>query len=186
MTIITRTNPYQTVLHGRGHPPIDVEVSGERADWQRMWLRTKTTAWQTLALVPGDDRASTFEVATLIARLAYDHGERVRVADVRGLAATQVEAFLAGARWETDQGTRLVFATRSVSDNLATISLARAADCAILCVSLGSTSLASVKDTVEQVGRKHFLGSLLVKAAAERPPSTQATLRRAPGRKARP
>jgi hypothetical protein len=183
MTITTRqAEPYLTVVQGHGRTPVEAEGSGDRADWQRVWLRTRTMEWQTLALVPGDDRTPTFEVANLIARLAHDHGEVVRVADVRGLKPQHVESFLAGARWETNTGTRLVFATRSVADNMATISLARAADCAILCVSLGSTSLASVRDTIEQVGRKHFLGSLLVGAAAGRPSARH----QVSGRKARP
>src|ERR1700728_3340274 len=115
MTITTRqAEPYLTVVQGHGRNPIEVEGSGDRADWQRVWLRTRTMAWQTLALVPGDGRTSTFEVANLIARLAHDHGEAVRVADLRGLRAQQVEGFLAGARWETNTGTRIVFAMRSV------------------------------------------------------------------------
>jgi hypothetical protein len=77
-----------------------------------------------------------------------------------------VDAFLEGARWEASHGTRIVFATRSASTSLATVPVARAADCVILCVSLGSTRLDAVRTTIEQIGRKHFMGSLLVPAVA--------------------
>jgi hypothetical protein len=146
---------------------IGLDGSWDRDDWQRMWFRTQSRDWRTLALVPGDDHTSTFDVANLIAKLALDHGESVRVADLRALRPRHVDGFLEGTLRDAGQGTRIVFATRPVSNNAATVPLARAADCAILCVSLGSTSLTSIKDTIEQVGRKHFLGSLLVRATAE-------------------
>jgi hypothetical protein len=145
------------------------ESSWERTDWQRMWLRTQSLEWRTLALVPGDDQTSTLDVANLIARLALDHGESIRVADIRALRMKHVDAFLEGVRWEGSQGTRVVFATSPASRSLATVPVARSADCVILCVSLGSTSLSAVRDTIEHVGRRHFLGSLLVTPPAPRP-----------------
>ena len=163
MTISTHlVDPHMTVAHGDG-APIGVDGSWDRADWQHMWLSTQSLEWRTLALVPGDDQTSTFDVANLMAGLALDHGESIRVADLRALRPKHVDAFLESSRWEASQGTRIVFATRSTSSNPATVPIVRAADCAILCVSLGSTSLATIRDTIDQIGRKHFLGSLLVR-----------------------
>ena len=139
----------------------------DRSDWQRMWLRTQSLDWRTLALVPGDRQTSTFDVANLIARLALDHGESIRVADIRALRMKHVDAFLEGIRWEADHGTRVILAAPSAATSLAAVHVARAADCAILCVSLGSSLLSAVRDTIEQIGRKHFLGSLLVDASSE-------------------
>jgi hypothetical protein len=88
------------------------------------------------------------------------------VADARARPGRRrhIAAFLEAARREASQGTRIIFATRSAATNFATVPLARGADCAVLCVSLGCTSLASMRDTVEQIGREHFLGSLMVRA----------------------
>jgi hypothetical protein len=141
------------------------EGSWDRPDWQRMWLRTQGLEWRTIALVPGDAQTSTFDVANLMARLALDHGESVRVADIRALRMKHVEAFLEGIRWEANQGTRVILAAPSATANLATVPVARAADGAILCVSLGSTLLSAARDTIEQIGRKHFLGSLIVETS---------------------
>jgi hypothetical protein len=147
--------------------PMNIESSWDRADWQRMWLRTQIRDWRTLALVPGDDQTSTFDVANLIARLGFEHGESIQVADTRELRLKHVAAYLEGTRWDATQGDRIIFATRSASSNLATVPIARAADCAILCVSLGTTSLKAVRGTIEQIGRKHFLGSFLVRPDTE-------------------
>lgn len=140
-----------------------VDSSWDHADWQRVWLRTQRLQWRTLALVPGDERVSTLDVATVIARLAFDHGEMLRVADARGLRPKDVEAFLYGCRWETDQGKRIVFATWSTSTNAVTVPIARSADCVLLCASLGSTSLRDIRSTVDDVGKEYFHGSLLVR-----------------------
>ncbi len=145
----------------------------DRNDWQRVWLRTQSLDWRTLVLVPGDDQTSTLDVATLIARLALEHGASLRIADVRTLRPKHVDTFLDGVRWEVSRGTRIVLAASSPSNNLATVRIARAADCTILCASLGTSSLKSIQCTVEEIGQEHFLGSLLVlppgKAAPLRP-----------------
>jgi hypothetical protein len=167
------TKPDWTVASGESLPA-SVEGSWNRTDWQRMWLRTQSLDWRTLALVPGDDHTRTFDVARLIARLALEHGESIHVADLRELGLKHVDAFLEGTRWDSTQGDRIIFATRSVSTSLATVPVARAADCAILCVSLGSTSVRGVRDTVEQIGREHFLGSLLVRASTYSGPPSRA------------
>jgi hypothetical protein len=143
--------------------PVRVEGALELTEWQRVWFRTQSRNWRTLALVPADDSISTFEVAHRIAKMSLGLGEFIHVADVRDLRPRHVDAFLDGTRWDAAQGDRIIFATRPASDNLATVRLARAADCAILCVSIGSTAIASVRETVEQIGRENFLGSLLVR-----------------------
>jgi hypothetical protein len=158
------TRPELTAVAGEGVPS-GVDGSRGQVDWQRMWLHAQSRDWRTLTLVPADDRTSTLEVAVLMAKIALGHGESIHVADMRELRLKHVDAFLDGTRWERSQGDRIIFATRSAFANLATIRIARATDCAILCVSLGSTSLDSARGTIEQIGRKHFLGSLLVRAS---------------------
>jgi hypothetical protein len=141
----------------------------DRNDWQRAWLRTQSLDWRTLVLVPGDDQTSTLDVANLLARLALEHGASLRVADVRRLRPKHVEAFLDGVRWEVSRGTRVILAASSPSNNLTTVQVARAADCTVLCASLGSTSLKALQSTVEEIGPEHFLGSLLVQASRNPP-----------------
>src|SRR5580700_6189103 len=143
------------------------ESSWKRNDWQRMWLCTQSREWRTLALVPGDEYTSTFDVANLIVRRALDHGETIQVADLREISLQRVDSFLERSRWGAGQSGRVIFATESASVNLATVPLARSADCAILCVSLGRTRLDAVRNSVEQIGRERFLGSLLVTASVE-------------------
>ena len=151
----------------------DPDGSWGRADWQKMWLQLGRRDLPTLALVPGDDHTSTFEVANLMARLALEHGAPIHVADVRALGLEHLEAFLEGARWEVSQGARIVFATGWAATSLATVPVAQAARCAVLCISPGTTSLDAARATVDEIGREFFLGSLLVRA----PPGTRPSKR---------
>jgi hypothetical protein len=115
-----------------------------------------------LAVVPADDAISTYEIARLITGLGLHHGERVRMADLRDVRLSRVGAFLEVTSELVRRGQRVVFATRSIDKNLATIPLARAADGVVLCVSLGSTSIRAVEETIERIGKERFLGSLLI------------------------
>ncbi len=145
--------------HTSGPPPGD----WDRADWQRLWLATQSRPWNTLAVVAGERDISTLEVANLITTLGLKYGESLRLVDIGEVDLDRVAVILELTEQVVAAGSRVVFAARSINENLATIALARGCDCVILCVSLGSTSIAMVEETVAQIGKERFLGSLLVK-----------------------
>lgn len=146
--------------------PSPIAGSGDNAEYQRIWLATQSRAWRTLAVVPVDEGISTFEVASLITTLGLHHGESVSVADLRDVRLNRVGAFLEVAGELVSRGQRVVFATGSIKENLATVPLARAADGVVLCVSIGATMLGSIEETIEQIGKERFLGSILVRGSA--------------------
>lgn len=134
----------------------------DRPDCQRIWLGTQIRDWRTLAIVPGDEELSSYEIASLIMALGLHHGEPIGVADLRDIGLNKVRASLEVVNFHVDRGERVVLATSTIASNLATIALARAADAAVLCVAFGSTSLALVQETVDQIGKERFIGSLLL------------------------
>jgi hypothetical protein len=136
----------------------------ERADYQRIWMRVASRDWRTLAIVPAEDGMSTYDVAHLIVTLGAFHGESIGVFDFREVRMNRALEVLEEAELQLERGERIVFATRSIRENLATIPLARATDGAVLCVSLGSTSMRFAEETIEQIGKDRFLGSILVRA----------------------
>lgn len=138
----------------------------DRPDCQRIWLGTQLKDWRTLAIVPADEELSSYEVASLIMALGLHHGEPIGVADLRDVGLSRVRASLEVVDVHVGRGERVVLATSAISTNLATIALARAADAAVLCVSFGSTSLALAKETIDQIGKEHFLGSVLLHQSA--------------------
>jgi hypothetical protein len=152
--------------------PPPLPDSYDHADLQRIWLSTQRHAWRTLALVPVDEGVSAYEAASLITTLGVHHGESIHLADLRGLRLNRVPAFLQVCALMVSRGQRVVFATRSINDNLATIPLARAAEAVILCVAIGSTRIGLVEDAIAQIGKERFIGSMLIRRSeASVPPA---------------
>ena len=142
----------------------------ERGEYQRIWLQMACRAWRTLAVVPAEEGMSTLDVAKLVMALGVAQGESIGVFDFRDVRVNRVADALRGARSQLDDGERLVFPTRSIRENLATIPLARATDAAVLCVSLGSTSMELAAETVGQIGKERFIGSILVRGPRSEAP----------------
>jgi hypothetical protein len=152
----------------------------DRVEYQRLWLYMQSRAWRTLAIVPCDDDMSTYDVASLIMGVGVHHGESIGVFDFRDIRLSRVLAAVAATVAHMRHDERVIFATRSIKENLATIPLARAADWVVLCASLGSTKLRSVEETIDQIGREHILGSVLVREPprSARAPARTSLLRR--------
>lgn len=135
-----------------------------RAEYQRIWMQLGSRDWRTLAVVPGEEGMSTYDVAIVLMELGVAHGESIGVFDFRDIRMNQALEVIRGAKSQLERGERIIFATRSIRENLATIPLARATDCAVLCVTIGSTSMDFAAETTEQIGKEHFLGSILIRA----------------------
>ena len=148
--------------------PVAIDSEWERADWQRVWFAVQGIPWRTLAVVPGDERTGSLEIATLLMTIGRRHGEPVYVADLRQVSPRYSRAFCEIVGQHVAAGDRVVLATTATSQNVATIPLVRAADCAILCVTLGATSIRGVESTIEQIGKERFLGSVVLRAKAAR------------------
>jgi hypothetical protein len=105
---------------------------------------------------------STIEVASLITSVGAHYGTRVGLFDLRDVRPNRALGVLAAACEDVQSGERLVFATRSIKENLATIPISRASDGVILCVAIGSTPLRLVQETIDQIGKDRFFGSLVL------------------------
>ena len=167
---------------GRAQPPRTSRSPGaarwDRAEYQRLWLRMESRAWRTLAVVPAEEDLSTYEVARLIMSLGVHHGESIGLFDFRDVMLNNALAIVRAACAQMGRDERLIFAARSVKENLATVPLARAMDGVVLCASIGSTSIGLLEETIEQIGKDRFVGSILVRRPPAPPPSGSLTLRR--------
>jgi hypothetical protein len=142
----------------------------EAPEWLSFWLASQARPWRTLALVPGDRGLSTVELAGLLMMVGRDQGETIGVADLRDVQSSRVGAMLEVVQSHVEEGERMVLATSSIADNLATIPIARAADAVLLCATLGRSSMASIQATVRRIGRERFLGGVLVRESSARRP----------------
>lgn len=137
----------------------------QAADWQRLWLATwtKKKRWRSLALVPagpGVPPETVVQIAVALARTGMVHtGAPIHVADATRVTLPQLEPFSEALATQMRDHDMMVLALSPLSENVTSLSLAKAADCALLCVVLGQMSSAEAKKTVTQIGAPHFIGS---------------------------
>ncbi len=141
------------------------------SDWQRLWLSTRShkRRWRSLALVPAGPGASPetlLQIATTLAHTGMVHvGQPIHVADATRVSLAQLVPFSEGLAWHMQEAEMMVLALSALTDNVTSLSLAKAADCALLCVVLGEMSAADAKKTVAEVGASHFIGSAIFRVA---------------------
>jgi len=142
--------------------------AGAPAHWddvklQKLWLATQKREWRSLAVVAGSQGVSTLEVADTLAKIAWWYrGQPTCVVDLRDLSMRLVEHQLQEIAAQTMGGERVIIALRSVSENPTVIAVAGLADAVILCVELGKTSVKQANQTIDEIGKQRFLGTIVL------------------------
>jgi hypothetical protein len=128
---------------------------------QKLWLAMQRREWRSLAVVAGSSGISTIEIADMLAKIAWWYrGQPTCVVDLRDLSLRLVEHQLQEIASQTTHGERVIIALRSVFENPTVVAVASAADAVIMCVELGKTPSAQAKQTIEEIGKGCFLGSI--------------------------
>lgn len=142
--------------------------TGAPAQWddvklQKLWLATQKREWRSLAIVAGSKDVSTLEVADMLAKIAWWYrGQPTCVVDLRDLSMRLVEHQLQEIASQTTHGERVIIALRSVSENPTVIAVAGLADAVVLCVELGKTSMKQASQTIDEIGKARFLGTIVI------------------------
>jgi hypothetical protein len=127
--------------------------------WEKIWLATQRRPWRSLAVIPVGPGAFTPRVASALAEVGSRHlGLPMRVIDATGLTLSRLESFLGELR-----ARRGIIALGPVLESPASLALARAADAVVLCLVLGESAISAAQQTVEEVGRERFLGSVVLR-----------------------
>jgi hypothetical protein len=143
-----------------GHAPIDPA-------WQRIWLRAQGREWVSLAVVGSSARApdAAMKVAGMLARISEELGQPLVVIDARAVELRTMAALQARMRSLSARGTRAIAVLQLPMENPITVPIAQAADAAMLCVFLDESRVTSSEQTIEQIGRDHFLGTVVLRHA---------------------
>jgi len=134
-------------------------------DWQRLWLATRNEKrrWRSMALVPagpGVSPETMMQIAVALAHTGMVHvGMPIHVADATRVTLADLVPFSEGLAYHMRETEMMVLALSALTENVTSLPLAKAADCALLCVVPGEMSTADAKKTVAQVGPAHFVGS---------------------------
>jgi hypothetical protein len=144
--------------------PTGVAAAFDDVKMQKLWLAMQRHNWRSLAVIAGSKGLSTLELASTLAKIAWWYrGQPACVVDFRDLSLRLVEYQLREVAAQMNQGQKVIVALRSIVENPATILVANAVDAAVLCVRLGETQISAAEQTVNEIGREKFIGSIVLK-----------------------
>jgi hypothetical protein len=99
-------------------------------------------------------------VAVTLARVGTLHlGTPIQVADATKIPLVHLVQFDEELRRIREQGDLVLLALAPARENPITVSLAQAADAAVLCVLLEQMTYSDARETVDLIGPDHFIGS---------------------------
>jgi hypothetical protein len=135
------------------------------AAWQRIWLRAQGRDWGSMALIGSSQRSpeATMRVAGMLARISDELGHPLVVLDGRSVELRTMASIQARMRSLAARGTRAISVLQLPLYNPITVPIAQAADAAMLCVFIGESSAVSSEQTIEQIGRDRFLGTVILR-----------------------
>jgi len=130
---------------------------------QRIWVRSQMSAWTTLAIIGSSAKIpeGTMSVARGLARVAAESGGGLGLIDGRNLELKHLAQVQARLRSTVARQTVVVLPLPK--ENPVTVSVAQACDAAIMCIVLGETSQVVAAQSVEQIGRDRFLGTVILR-----------------------
>lgn len=132
-------------------------------DWQGLWLAMQRRPWASLAVIPAGKKINTPLIARALARVGSCHlGTAIMAPDATSITLPRLEASIEAWIEHRVRVQRVVLALGHVLENPASLAVARAADAALVCVTLGESSISDVTRMIEEVGRERFLGSVIV------------------------
>jgi hypothetical protein len=136
-------------------------------DWQRLWLATQEQErpWRSLALLPagpGFSSETMLQIAVTLSHTGMTHlGGSIHVADGTRVRLADLIDFSEEIERCTQHDDLVLIALSAPNDSVTSISIAQAADCALLCVLRGEMRTAHARKTIEEVGSAHFIGSAM-------------------------
>lgn len=135
-------------------------------DAQAIWFELERRDWTSLALVPATPGLSTMPAAIALSEVCVAlegrpllilPGER---ADLGRLS--QILEQLSFARVADAGRDRVVVPVGSLPESPPAVAIARAADCAVLCIELHKTTVADARRAIALVGAERWLGYLVL------------------------
>jgi hypothetical protein len=146
-------------------PPVALPSGPIDASWQRIWLRAQGRDWVSLAVIGSSPRSpdATLRVAGMLARISEELGHPLVVLDARNVELRTMASIQARMRSLAARGTRAITVLQLPMYNPISVPIAQAADASMLCVFVGETRQVNSQQTIEQIGRDRFLGTVILR-----------------------
>ena len=117
-----------------------------------------------IALVAASEKLDTLPIAETLAHAAWAYSGRPScVFDLRDLSLRLAEFQMREIAAQIQNGSRVVIALRSTSENPTAVPIARNVDAAVLCIALGETRFAAAERALQEIGRQQVIGSIVIR-----------------------
>jgi hypothetical protein len=144
-----------------------VPSPAERTDWLKLWFALQRTPWRSLALVPAGNVSPDFTLeiaASLVQVGVMQRGPSIHIADGTQVPMSQLMQFMNELQAVQRRGDSVLIALGAAPDLDATVTLAHAADAALLCVPMGVGTVPEAKHLLSEIGPDRFVGSAVFHA----------------------
>jgi hypothetical protein len=147
-----------------------VRGDGAGRDYQELWFSLSRRPWKSVVLVPTEAGTSAAAIATSLSEV----GRRLRETPVTffvvadPLDPSSAARIASGIVSETTPASdrpagQVIVAIQPVITEPLGVAIAQAADLAVVCVELGWSTTASVRRTLELLGRDRVAGCVLIR-----------------------
>ncbi|MCC6241739.1 MAG: hypothetical protein IT353_02810 [Gemmatimonadaceae bacterium] len=132
--------------------------------WGHTWFTLLQSRWTSLALVPAEPGESTVFAAKALADVGRLYQfEPIQVINAGDVASGNLQGVLGTIEQFNGSPARLLVSVSSPLTHDAAIPAARAADAAVLVVTMGQSSLETARRTIDCIGASHFIGAVVLK-----------------------
>jgi hypothetical protein len=129
--------------------------------WPGLWFKLAEKEWSSIVVVPAHpDVSASATVRALVAAARVYEQRPVAVLDADEIVPSAVRDVIAKMEEGARAGELTVIALPSPLKNQSAIPIARAADSAVLLVSLGKAEFDDSRRTVDLIGRSRFVGAI--------------------------
>jgi hypothetical protein len=127
----------------------------------RLWSSMLRRSWTALAIVPTEADGDVEYLADTLVELGRQHGAtRIRRLNAIGARPDEVQAIRETMRKMSDHGIAVIIPLDPIAENPAALPIVYAASTVLMVVRLRVSLLASVRHTIEAVGRDRVIGSI--------------------------
>jgi hypothetical protein len=154
-------------------PGTALRVTTPAREVQEIWFGLSRMRWNSLALVPADEGGSAAGIATSLAEV----GRRLRDGPVTFFimadpidytsAGRFIAAVAPAATGESELNPsptgKVIFAIQPVVVEPLGLAVTDAADAVVLCIEMGRSRIASVRRSMELIGRDRIAGCVLIR-----------------------
>jgi len=129
-------------------------------DLEEMWKALLACDWNSLAVIPTDDRVSVEEVVAALRATSGASDPPVRCIDARGVDIADGKRLVRDLAAAVTENSRAVVVVDSLIRSLSGVHLVQEVDAVLLVVRVGAMDLDSLTNTVAIVGAERIMGSV--------------------------